>query len=155
MPDRAFSVSAINARGILHLKVWGAAPDVTPLIASHLGREARILALAPGEWWLVSDTSPGSRLLELAASAADRQQLAVVDLSRALSTLRLQGDVRPVLETGTSLDLHPRRFPVGSCTRTRFAQLAVVIDFVDANPSYDLYVSSSYEPYLLSWLEKA
>jgi len=71
------------------------------------------------------------------------------------SHLRLEGDAHHVLATGTGLDPHPRRLPVGSCARTRFAKLTVVIDYIDANPTYDLYLSASHLPYLLSWFEDA
>jgi len=154
MPDRAVKISEIRGRAIVHLKAWrSAAPPVSPVFAAGAASQARTIKLAAGEWLLVSDSVSGPVLQEVVVKSADEQGLAAVDVSQALAVLRIEGDARDELAAGTSLDLHPRQFPAGSCTRTRLAQLAVLIDYVDVTQGYDLYVSTSYGPYLLSALQ--
>jgi sarcosine oxidase subunit gamma len=57
-----------------------------------------------------------------------------------------------VLSKSCGLDFHPRRFALGHCARTRFAQIPVLIDCVDALPRFELYVQKSYSHYLEDWL---
>jgi len=69
-----------------------------------------------------------------------------------LAAIELEGGgARQVLRNSSRLDLHPDRFPVGSCTRTWLAKLPVFIAYVDATPRFELYVASSYLPYLRTW----
>jgi sarcosine oxidase subunit gamma len=62
---------------------------------------------------------------------------------------------RDVLSMGCGLDLHAKSFPVGSASRTRFAQLPVVLECTSSGPQYEVYVGASYLPYLKAWIEDA
>jgi sarcosine oxidase subunit gamma len=82
----------------------------------------------------------------------DAHSISAVNLSDALSILRMQGRVaREVLSKGCGLDLHPHTFPAGRCARTRFAGLAVTLDCVQPE-RFELYVARSYSSYLHAWL---
>jgi sarcosine oxidase subunit gamma len=150
-------LSAIPAGpAILHLKTWKRAPASLPSLVSSAGAGARLLALGPAEWLMISESLDGPGLHAAVADLARSHGMAAVDLSQGMAGLKLQGAAaRDVLASGCGLDLHPRAFPVGCCTRTRLAQLAVVIECTHPEPQYELYVGASYLAYLKAWLEDA
>jgi sarcosine oxidase, subunit gamma len=149
------AVSCIGRRASLHLKSWIPGRSLSCTIPPSAMQQCRLLALAPGEWLLVSDTLD-VRSLHEHASYFGEQGIAAVRLSPGLSTLQLDGpNAREVLAKSCGLDLHPTAFPVGTCTRTRLARLPVILDYVDVRPSFELYVGRSYLSYLLSWLNDA
>jgi sarcosine oxidase, subunit gamma len=149
-------LSAIPAgRAILHLKTWTRAPVSLPGLASGVC-DARLLALGPDEWLMMSDSIDGPGLHGALAGPAREHGIAVADLSQGMAGLELGGvAARDVLSMGCGLDLHARSFPVGSVTRTRFAQLPAVIECTNAGPRYELYVGASYLAYLKGWIEDA
>lgn len=143
-------------RAILHLKRWTRAPAFMPGLLSSVGGGARLLALGPDEWLMISDSLGGPGLHGAVAALARSHGLAAVDLSQGMAGLELKGSAaRDSLASVCGLDLHPRSFPVGRCTRTRLAQLAVVIECTHSEPRYELYAGASYLPYLKAWLEDA
>ncbi len=161
-PDQAlvsapFELSAMPAgRAILHLKTWARAPLSWGGLASNVRGGARLLALGPGEWLMVSDRIEGPALHADIARLARSQGLAAVDISDSMARLELRGvAVRDVLSTACGLDLHPKSFPLGGCTRTRLAQLPILIECNEEMNRYELYVGTSYRPYLEAWLRDA
>jgi sarcosine oxidase, subunit gamma len=151
-----FELSTIPAgRAILHLKTWMRAPVSLPGLASDM-RDARLLALGPDEWLMMSDSMDGPALHGAVAAPAREHGIAVVDLSQGMAGLSLGGvGAREVLSMACGLDLHAKSFSVGSATRTRFAQLPVVIECTSSAPRYEIYVGASYLPYLRAWVEDA
>jgi sarcosine oxidase, subunit gamma len=142
-------------RAILHLKTWTRAPVSLPGPALGV-RDARLLALGPDEWLMMSDSIDGPGLHGAVAAPAREHGVAVVDMSHGMAGLRLGGvAARDVLSMGCGLDLHAKSFPVGSATRTRFAQLPVVIECTSSAPRYEIYVGASYLPYLQAWIADA
>jgi sarcosine oxidase subunit gamma len=152
-----FEVRAVPAgRAILHLKTWARVGTSLPALGSSLPSGARLLALGPDEWLMISDSVDGPGLHDAVAALAHAHKIAAVDVSQAMAGLQLEGSTaREVLSTGCGLDLHPKAFPIGSCTRTRLAQLPVVIECTPSPMRYELYVGASYRPYLEKWLEDA
>jgi sarcosine oxidase subunit gamma len=157
-PDQAlapasFELRAITpGRAILHLKTWARAPLTLADFDSHGRGGARLLALGPGEWLMMSEGIDGPGLHAGVASVARSRGLAAVDLSDGMAGLQLGGGAaRDILSTACGLDLHPNAFTVGSCTRTRLAQLPVVI-VCTGMTRYELYVGTSYARYLEAWL---
>jgi heterotetrameric sarcosine oxidase gamma subunit len=116
----------------------------------------RILCLAPAEWWLVSSKSSNDENLAPALAALVGETWVLTDVSAGFSVLEVSGpEVRRVLNQGCSLDLDPQVFGPGSCARTRFAQIPVVIDLVKFPDRFELYVARSLSAYLKNWLEDA
>jgi sarcosine oxidase subunit gamma len=75
-----------------------------------------------------------------------------VDNSSGLAVFRIVGPgARDLLAAGCGIDFRAKKFPVGDCCRTRFAQIAAVIAADDAE-HFDIYVDRSYEGYLDEWL---
>jgi sarcosine oxidase, subunit gamma len=151
-----FELSAIPAgRAILHLRTWTRAPVSLPGLPWAV-RDARLLALGPDEWLMMSDSIDGPGLHGAVAAPAREHGIAAADVSQGLAGLRLGGVAAPdVLSMGCGLDLHAKSFPVGSATRTRFAQLPVVIECTSSEPRYEIFVGASYLPYLQAWIEEA
>lgn len=155
MADETALITEVAGRGIVRLQSWATGEPVHPaLVPPGLGGQVRILALSPYEWFAVSDTLDGPQLHERLRHYTADQDIAAVDLTCGVKVLRIQGvGVRELLSQGCGLDLHPTAFPAGRTTRTRFAQLSVVIDCFDPTPRFDLYVNRSSITYLRDWMQ--
>jgi sarcosine oxidase, subunit gamma len=159
-------IREVGSRAVVQLKSHAAAPRDgrgmegllfgSSLVLPDLQGQLRILVLGPGQCLAISDTIEGAKLRERLLQHLVGQDIAAVDLSCGLKTLRVEGAATlEVLGKGCGLDLHPRSFPAGHCTRTRFAQLAVIIECTDLKPCFELYVGRSYASYLKAWLADA
>jgi|HubBroStandDraft_6_1064221.scaffolds.fasta_scaffold624661_2 sarcosine oxidase subunit gamma len=150
----AFQISEIHARAVVCLKPWSLNQLSPSLVPPGLGGEVRVLSFGPQESFMVSERIAGPKLREQLERHVEG--IAAVDLSCAIKVLRVEGlAVSEVLAKGCGLDLDPRRFPAGRCTRTRLAQLAVVIDCIEPSSCFDLYVGRSHMTYLHTWLVDA
>ena len=105
---------------------------------------------------MVSDAIAPAQLFGRLHQQLEGQGIAAVDLSCCVKTVRLSGSAAgDLLSKGCGLDLDPNSFPAARSTRTRFAQLPLILDCVDPQPVIDLYVNRSYLPYLKDWLADA
>ena len=155
MPE-AVAITVGAERAIVHLKSWVPEPVLPSLVPASLGGDFRVLRVGPGEWLAVSGLLRGDVLRERLDHYLRGDSVAVLDWSCALKVLRVEGPVaRELLVRGCGLDLHPEQFPVGRCTRTRFAQLPVLIHCTETKPGFDLYVGRSYFAWLKTWVEDA
>lgn len=115
------------------------------------------LWLGPDEWLVIG--TPGSEAeLERALrdALASTPGGAVVDVSANRTTIELAGPAaREILESGCSIDLHPRAFGPGCCAQTLLARANVVIWQLTSEPRYRLLVRPSFAPYLAAWLADA
>ncbi len=120
--------------------------------ASTSNGDPRSLWFGPDRWLLVSDSkSADSMVAECEKSLADVLHNAV-DYSAGLAVFRLTGTgARDLLAAGCGIDVRAEKFPVRSCCRTRFAQIAAVIA-AEGSEHFDIYVDRSYEVYLGEWL---
>jgi sarcosine oxidase subunit gamma len=156
MGDRTLQIGEIENRAAVHLKSWVSKPRTGSFVPPDLKGHLSVLTFSPREWIVVSDRVKGGELREHLVRHLDGDGIAVVDLSSGLKALRLEGpESREVLSKGCGLDLHPRVFPPGRCTRTRLAQLAVILDCNSSAPRFDLYVGRSYFSWLHAWLKDA
>lgn len=116
----------------------------------------RILSLAPSEWLLVSNEHSAASISQRIAGDLAAQGAVVVDATDGVGVMNVRGPLaRDVLSKGCGLDFHPSVFPAGRCARTRFAQMSVIIDHIDAVPSFHLYVARSYLRFLADWIADA
>lgn len=147
----ALQIGVVNNRAALQLKTWISGRTSPCFLPPRVAQHCRLLAVAPGEWLLVSDTVASDTLREHVRHVHD-QGVAAVSGSPGLAAIELEGcAARDVLAKSGGLDLNPKRFPVGSCTRTWLARLPVFIDYLDEKPRFELYVACSYLPYVCSW----
>jgi heterotetrameric sarcosine oxidase gamma subunit len=166
-PVTALQITALSGRTILRLKSWlaesvtGGKPVVLAAqalptqVGATVSESAHVLCVGPGDWLIVSEQL-ASCVRDRVESDLARQGLAIVELTDGLASLEVRGTgVRDLLSKGCGLDFHLRRFPAGRCTRTRFAQVPVVIECLDEPLRYQLTVARSYCRYLHAWLTDA
>jgi len=116
----------------------------------------RVLCTGPGDWLITSQAHSAASLRVHLEPGLSEQGLVLVDLTDGLAVFETRGAAaRDVLSKGCGLDFHPRSFPPGRCARTRFAQVPVVIDYLEESSCFELYVPRSYGSYLHAWLSDA
>ena len=92
------------------------------------GEDPALLWLAPDGWLLVTSGPDATAIADAARRACGERTAAVVDVSDALVTFELAGpELRALLARGTGLELTDETLAVGRCTRTRLAQLPVIL----------------------------
>lgn len=83
------------------------------------------------------------------------EKTSVVEVSDYYTVIRLSGEkVRPVLASGTPLDLHRSVFSKGQCAQTRFGTASVLLSVYDDIPVIDLQVRWSFAEYVWKYLRK-
>jgi len=116
-------------------------------------RGVRTLWLGPDEWLIRAAEGAAPDLLSWIRRAAADRRGEVTDLSASRIVIEIAGrEARTLLEKGCGLDLHPRAFTAGCCAQTLFAKLPVIIDQINAAPSYRLFVRRSAARWLCDWL---
>jgi sarcosine oxidase subunit gamma len=116
-------------------------------------RGVRTLWLGPDEWLITAADGAAPDLLSWIRRAAADRRGEVTDLSASRIVIEIAGrEARTLLEKGCGLDLHPRAFTAGCCAQTLFAKLPVIIDQINAAPSYRLFVRRSAARWLCDWL---
>ncbi len=152
------SIERIENLSIVSLKLSSNSIDsardrlqlASPINASS--NDPRSLWFGPDRWLLVSSSiSADSMIKECVESLADILHNAV-DNSAGLAVFRVAGPAaRDLLAADCGLDFRPQKFPVGTCCRTRLAQIAAIIA-VEGPEQFDIYVDRSYEVYFSEWL---
>lgn len=125
-------------------------------VGATLPGSIRVLCLAPGQWMLVSEEHSPADITERLAAEVAAQGAVLIDTTDGIGVLKVRGPLaREVLSKGCGLDFHPSAFPVGRCARTRFAQMAAIVEHIDDMPSFRLYVARSYLRFLTDWMADA
>jgi sarcosine oxidase, subunit gamma len=129
--------------------------DLPPPGRWAAGAQADATWVQPGGWLLESEASAPDALRARVAAATEGLG-AAVEQSSGRSVIRFTGaSARSVLATCCRLDLHPRAFGAGSAAMTRVAHVACGIRLVDATPSFDLLIGSTYARWLIEELLEA
>jgi heterotetrameric sarcosine oxidase gamma subunit len=131
--------------------------ETWPLNTGTVARgEVEVLCLGPTEW-LVSTPDPGEApaLVQRLSSMFADTSFRATDMSSALARFRIAGpNSRALLSKGTGLDLRPNAFRPNRCTRTRLAEIPVVIRCADEFV-FECTVTVSCKDYLFQWLVDA
>jgi sarcosine oxidase subunit gamma len=107
--------------------------------------------MGPDEWLVVDATDP-AWLEQTLGEASIPYGGTVVDVSDHRTLLELSGaGVGDLLATGTSIDLHPRSFPVGAAAQTQLGRVDVIIGR-GSEDTYHVAVRASFARYLVDWL---
>ena len=120
--------------------------------------QARILWLGPDEWMIISDTIAPADLLKQFRAYEKDLVLSAVDVSSARTIIALEvPNADWILAKGCGLDLHPRRFALGSCAQTHLARVSVILERSPGaeNSSWQIYVANSFAAYIADWLIEA
>lgn len=130
------------------IAAWpGAEAALNRFVETHAsGATRHWLSVGPGRFWIIGADTPD---LEQAANG-----LALVDLSNALSCIRLSGpSTRLVLRKGLPIDLHPAVFPAGSVATSAIENIVVTV--YNRGDSLDLFCRRSFTGSLEHWLADA
>lgn len=118
-----------------------------------LGEDPVYCRVGPDSWLLISARHDGAELADAARTACAKRACAVTDLSDAHACLVIEGPrALEILVRGCALDF--AAFGDDACTRTRFAQLPVMLR--RASPDrFELLVDRAVAKHLFDWLQDA
>ncbi len=138
----------------------GALPPPEPN-RSVLVESTQICWIGPNKWWII-ETDQRLRADSIADSIADAlasrlgNDAAVTTQGHGRSSLRLSGPgARDLLAKGCTLDFHPRRFSAGHCAQTSLGHVNALINCIDDEPIFDLFILRSYAVSLWEWITDA
>ena len=118
--------------------------------------ECVALWLGPDEWLIRLPLAGAEACATALRATLAAEHAAVVNVSDRACVLRLSGRAsRAVLAQGCPLDLHPRVFVPGTCAQSHYLKAAILIDQVDAVPTYDVHTPRSCARYLWQLLVEA
>jgi len=114
------------------------------------------LWLGPDEWLVVAADGRQEGLTGALRSALQGVHHAVTDVSASRTAIEIAGaDARLVLAKGCPLDLHGERFKPPQLAQTLLAKANLIIQCIDARPSFRLWVRNSFASYVAEWLVDA
>jgi sarcosine oxidase subunit gamma len=120
---------------------WSASPDCT------------ILWLGPDEWLIVAQEGRNEALVEDLGLALAGLHHAITDVSANRTILEVSGaDARVVLAKGCPLDLHRSAFAPPQCAQSVIAKSQVILQCVDEEPTFRIFVRLSFAAYLAEWI---
>lgn len=132
-------------------EVFGVALPPGPCRAATQGGRAA-LWLGPDEWLLVADPAEADMVEAELAALCDHQPASLVDVSHRNGFFLLSGPLAArILNAGCPLDLHPRNFPVGMCTRTVLGKAEIIL-WLTAPETFWIGVWRSYASYVRDFL---
>jgi sarcosine oxidase, subunit gamma len=116
-------------------------------------QDLRALWLAPDEWFIVGPENQERAITQALRDAVGGALVSIVDLSANRTVLAIGGsDARELLAHGIPIDLDPRSFGMGCCAQTLLAKAHVIIDRVSDDPTFHLYLRSSFASYAADWV---
>ena len=152
------TIERINDLSIVSLKVSKQSLEealqqlqlAPPLAAT--GKDPRCLWLGPDRWlWVSVSATPDSIIASCNKSLSGFLHNAV-DYSAGLVVHRISGpNARCLLASGSGVDFRSEEFPVGTCCRTNFAQVAAIVH-AHLPDQFEVYVDRSYAGYINDWL---
>lgn len=112
--------------------------------------------MGPTEWLVLTETEARPGWLDALRTALGETHSAVTDLSGGQTLIEIRGEYAvDTLAKGTTVDLHPRHFKAGCCTRTLLAKTSALIRVVEPGQAFEVIVRRSYADYLWQWLGDA
>jgi sarcosine oxidase subunit gamma len=159
-------LTVLPARTVIQLRFAGQAPKgigtlkiagrpVPQAINTWSGDDPVICRIAPDTWLLFSALHEAPELLDAVRTACGKKPCAITDLSDAYVTLALDGArASAVLARGCGIDFSATAFGPDACTRTRLAQLPVVVRRATAE-RFECVVDRSAAQYLFDWMQDA
>ena len=138
--------------GIVIQGLVGAFPPVEPN-QSFMVESTQICWIGPHKWWLI-ETDQRHRADSIASQLG--HGAAVTTQGHGRSCIRLSGpNARDLLPKGCTLDFHHSRFSAGRCAQTNLGHINTLINCIDDEPIFDLFVSRSYAVSFWEWITDA
>ena len=154
--NNGISIERLENLSIVSLKVPRKSCDIAhERLASPLSTtesEPKCLWHGPDRCLLVSDSLMADSLVKKCQEALADVLHNAVDNSAGLAVFRVAGPgARDLMAADCGLDFRTGKFPVGTCCRTRLAQIGAIIA-AQGPEQFDIYVDRSYEAYFGVWL---
>jgi sarcosine oxidase subunit gamma len=153
MPGRAIVRLQLGARSqktVGSLKVAGR--PLPTAVNTWSGDDPVILRIAPDTWMLASALHEATEIIPAVRTGCGRRSYAVTDVSDSLVTIWVEGAQAPaLLARGCGLDLSVAAFGAQACTRTRLAQLPVLLRRA-APERLECIVDRAAAQWLYDWL---
>lgn len=159
----ALRISVLPARAIVRLQL-GARSQKTVNALRIAGRpmpvamntwsgdDPVICRIAPDTWLLFSALHESAEIIPAVRTGCGRRSYAVTDVSDSLVTFWIEGtEAQALLARGCGLDLSATAFGNQACTRTRLAQLPVVIRRATSE-RFECLVDRSAAQWLYDWM---
>lgn len=109
------------------------------------------LWLGPDEWLVVGPAHTASEIVAELDRALEGEHRSIVDVSANRVALELGGPDRfELLESGCSLDLHPRSWRAGMCAQTLYAKTQVILH--ERHDATRVFIRPSFAGYLVDRL---
>ena len=113
----------------------------------------QICWIGPHKWWII-ETDQQNRAESIASHLGNGA--AVTTQGHGRSCIRLSGpSARDLLPKGCTLDFHPSRFSAGHCAQTSLGHVNTLINCIDDEPIFDLFVLRSYAVSFWEWITDA
>lgn len=136
-------------------QVFGVALPVTPNTQAE-GEGVIVCWMGPTEWLVLTEDQACSKWRDALKSALAEVHSGVVELSGGQTLIEIRGEhAVDTLAKGTTIDLHPRHFGAGSCTRTLLAKTTAFIRVVEPGQAFEIVVRRSFADHLWRWLRDA
>lgn len=131
----------------------GVALPLQPLTSVTAG-DISICWCSPDEWRVMLPAEKAYAVECAIRNAADGHY-AIVNVSGGQTVLELSGPaVREVLKRTTTIDVHPREFPVGKVVASHLVQSTGLIRRTEED-TWQLFIHRSFADYLWLWLQDA
>jgi sarcosine oxidase subunit gamma len=149
-------VALRNSTGALARRVREVFGFEPPLQPRHIGGDdVAFVWTGPAQWLAIGVGVKGNALVgQLRAELSGLASIS--DQTDGRVVIRLRGaDVRNLLVKSLPIDLHPRAFAPGHAAVTMLGQVGLYVWQVDAQPTYDLAVPTTYAAYVWRWIVAA
>lgn len=156
LPPRSVIQLQLGARSLKTAATIRVAGRKLPeAINTWCGDDPAFCQLAPDSWWVISALHEGPDLIDAIRKGCGRRACVITELSDSQVTLALDGPrATEVIARGCGLALTAAAFGVEACTRTRLAQLPVVLRRL-TQERFECLVDRSAAQYLYDWMEDA
>jgi sarcosine oxidase subunit gamma len=118
--------------------------------------ERRVTWLGPNVWLVTDGPDQGDAICQALRRELAGVHVSVTDVSAARTVIEIAGrEARVALAKGCPLDVHASAFAPPRTAQTLLAKARVLIQCVDATPTFRIFVLDSFAPYLAEWLTDA
>lgn len=107
----------------------------------------------PTEWLVLAESEACQQRLDGLRTELGDLHSGVVDVSGGQTVIEVRGKhAVDTLSKGTTLDLHPRSFAAGCCTRTLMAHSTIFIRVIEPGHAFEIVIRRSFADHLWRWL---
>jgi heterotetrameric sarcosine oxidase gamma subunit len=156
LPNRNILQLRLGARSVKTIASLRIAGRTVPAaMNSWSGDDPAFCRIAPDLWLLQSALHEANDLEQAVRAGCGKRSFAVTNVSDACATLVLEGSLAAsLLARGCAIDFSLNAFGTAACSRTRLAQLPVVLRRMTFE-RFECLVDRSAAQYLYEWIEDA